>query len=541
VALKEVRIPVGVPRGDPDRAQQRVYREARAAARLNHPGAVAVYDVISEDGAVYIVMELVEAPTLDELVREWGSLPPSRVADIGLRLLDVLTAAHARSIVHRDIKPTNVMVADDGSVKLADFGVAALTDEPRMTTGGATVGSPAFMAPEQAQGGPVGPATDLWALGATMYYAVEGWPPFERGQSIATLTAVVNDDVPPPRRAGPLRPVIMGLLQKDPNARLSAYDLRVLLERSIRLSDGASTAELAPASGRFQGRGLDEQPARSPDAPAGRHLTPPPRRSTRRARHGRALAIVAVLTFLALVGALVALSPWRSDRVAGSEARHSTVPSPSPPGARPSTGVAGPPASPAPSATSPPAEPSTQASSPPSPVPSPPSQSGQPGASPQVSTGPGSPAAPGVPAGWTVYRDASVGWEIAHPEGWEAIPRNSHTIDFRDPGTGAYMRVAWTDEPGPDPQARWEEYSRSFAASHEAYHEIKIDSTTFHGMKASNWEFTFVDGGAELHANDLGFVNTEWGFALFFQTPVDSWESFQDDRRAFEDSFEAPS
>src|SRR4051812_25115694 len=298
VALKEVRIPVGVPSGDPDRAQKRVFREARAAARLNHPGAVAVYDVLSEDGAVYIVMELVEASTLDELVGEWGSLPPARVADIALRLLDVLTAAHAKGIIHRDVKPTNVMVAGDGSVKLADFGVASLTDEPGITTRGVTIGSPAFMAPEQAQAGPVGPATDLWALGATMYYAVEGRPPFERGQSIATLTAVVNDDVPPPRRAGALRPAIMGLLRKDPSARLSADDLRVLLEGTIRGSDASSTAEL-PATGPPRAGHMDldarsapdavptiaRSPARAPAAPGQRHLTLPPRHSRTRQPH----------------------------------------------------------------------------------------------------------------------------------------------------------------------------------------------------------------------------------------------------------------
>ena len=126
-----------------------------------------------------------------------------------------------------------------------------------------------------------------------------------------------------------------------------------------------------------------------------------------------------------------------------------------------------------------------------------------------------------------MYRDDSVGWQIAHPQDWEAIPRDFHTMDFRDPTSGAYMRVAWTDEPGSDPQARWKEYSRS--------------STAFHGMKASNWEFTFVEEGAELHANDLGFVTTEYGFALFFQTPADAWETLQSDRRAFEESFEAPS
>jgi hypothetical protein len=286
-------------------------------------------------------------------------------------------------------------------------------------------------------------------------------------------------------------------------------------------------------------------PARSPDVPAERRLTPPPRRSTtRRAQHGgrRALATAAVLLFLALGVALVALAPWKADRAAVSDARHSTVPSLSPPGARPSRAVVGPPASSVPSSPSPRAEPSEPAASPAaSPVPSAPSPTGQPPASPQVSAQPsGTSGGAGVP-GWSVYRDDSVGWQIAHPQDWEAIPRNSHTIDFRDPTTGAYMRVAWTDEPGSDPQARWEEYSRSFAASHDDYHEILIDSTTFHGMKASNWEFTFVDGGAELHANDLGFVNTEYGFALFFQTPADAWETLQSDRRAFEESFEAPS
>src|SRR3954471_7725516 len=422
VALKEVRIPVGVPSGDPDRAQKRVLREARAAARLNHPGAVAVYDVISEDGAVYIVMELVEAPTLDELVSKRGSLPPARVADIALRLLDVLTAAHAKGIIHRDVKPTNVMVAGDGSVKLADFGVASLTDEPGITTRGVTIGSPAFMAPEQAQAGPVGPATDLWALGATMYYAVEGRPPFERGQSIATLTAVVNDDVPPPRRAGALRPAIMGLLRKDPSARLSADDLRVLLEGTIRGSDASSTAEL-PATGPPAGHmdrdarsapdavpTIAPSPARAPAAPGQRHLTLPPRHSrTRRPHRGRrrALATAAVLTILALGAALVALAPWRQDGVAVSDARRSTGPGPSPTGARPSRGVVAPPASSVPTPPSPRAQPSDQASPPASPAtsaPSSPEQSSEP--SPQVSpVSSGTTAPAGIPEGWTVYRD----------------------------------------------------------------------------------------------------------------------------------------
>ena len=204
VAVKEVVFPPTMPEQERRPAQARVMREARAAARLNHPGAVTLYDVVQDRGGTFIVMELVNAPTLADLVRADGPLPVERVAEIGAQLASALEAAHAAGIVHRDVKPGNVMVPPRGMAKLADFGIASLAGDPQLTSTGLVIGSPAYMAPEQAKGEASGPPADFWALGGTMFYAVEGEPPFDRGTSIATLAAVVNDPPRRPRRAGPL-------------------------------------------------------------------------------------------------------------------------------------------------------------------------------------------------------------------------------------------------------------------------------------------------------------------------------------------------
>ena len=231
VAVKEVVFPPTLPETERNSAEARVMREARAAARLNHPGAVILYDVVQDQDHPFIVMELVSAPTLAELVRAEGPLPAERVAEIGLQVAGALEAAHRAGIVHRDVKPGNVMVPEGGPAKLTDFGIASLQGDPQLTATGLVVGSPAYMAPEQAKGEPSRPSTDFWGLGATMYYAVEGVPAFERGTSLATLAAVVNDDPRPMRRAGQLTPVITALLNKDPAVRLSGPELRTELSR----------------------------------------------------------------------------------------------------------------------------------------------------------------------------------------------------------------------------------------------------------------------------------------------------------------------
>jgi serine/threonine protein kinase len=229
VAIKEVVFPPTMPDKERHPAQARVLREARAAARLDHPGAVTLYDVVQDRGGIFIVMELVEAPTLAELVTEHGPLPPVRAAELGVQLARVLEAAHAAGIVHRDVKPANVLVPERGMAKLADFGVASLQGDPQLAATGLVIGSPAYMAPEQARGEEAGPPADWWALGATLFYAVEGEPPFDRGTSIATLAAVVNESPRSPRRAGPLTDLLTALLAKDPAARPSGAKVRVWL------------------------------------------------------------------------------------------------------------------------------------------------------------------------------------------------------------------------------------------------------------------------------------------------------------------------
>jgi eukaryotic-like serine/threonine-protein kinase len=248
VAVKEVVFPPTMLDEERRPVQARVMREARAAARLNHPGAVTLYDVVKDRGGTFIVMELINAPTLADLVRSDGPLPVERVAEIGAQVASALEAAHQAGIVHRDVKPGNVMVPGNGTAKLADFGIASLQGDPQLTSTGLVIGSPAYMAPEQAKGEESGPPADFWALGATLFYAVEGEPPFDRGTSIATLAAVVNDPPRTPRRAGRLTPVITALLAKDPGSRPSGPDLRAALGRLAAIPPSPPT-EVLPVYG----------------------------------------------------------------------------------------------------------------------------------------------------------------------------------------------------------------------------------------------------------------------------------------------------
>ena len=230
VAVKEVAIPPSVSDSEREVLRARVMREARAAARLNHHASVSVFDVVEEDGRIFLVMELVECGSLSDLVSQSGPLSPERAAAIGLQILDALQAAHASGVIHRDVKPSNVLVLDDGTVKLTDFGIASLQDDPRITSTGMVLGSPSYMAPEQAQGAEGGPATDVWGLGTTLYYAVEGLAPFAKGEPLPTMHAVVHEDPRPPQLAGPLAGPIIAMLAKDPRRRPDVRTARQLLE-----------------------------------------------------------------------------------------------------------------------------------------------------------------------------------------------------------------------------------------------------------------------------------------------------------------------
>jgi serine/threonine protein kinase len=224
VAMKEITFSVELTDEERRTLRERTMREARAAAKLDHPCVTTVYDVVEEGGKPWLVMEHVSARSLQEILEADGPLSPSAVATIGLDLLAALDAAHDAGIVHRDVKPSNVLVDRKGHARLTDFGIATTTGDSSLTTQGALIGSPSYMAPERANGEEPRPPVDLWSLGATLYAAVEGRPPFDRGEPMATLLSVVSEPPAPMLRAGPLEPVLHGLLTKDPAQRSTASE-----------------------------------------------------------------------------------------------------------------------------------------------------------------------------------------------------------------------------------------------------------------------------------------------------------------------------
>ncbi|WP_345433974.1 serine/threonine-protein kinase [Actinoallomurus vinaceus] len=240
VAVKEILLPDGLDDATRAGLLERFVREARAAAHLDHPAIISVYDVVTEDDLPWIVMRLVRGGSLDQLVREHGPLPPDRVATIGLQMLDALDTAHAAGILHRDVTPRNVLVGDDDRIVLTDFGIAAMEGATALTQTGALIGSPGYIAPERLRGRPAGPESDLWSLGAVLHFAVEGGPAYTAGEIPALIGMVLTEEPEPPTRAGPLAPVLKGLLIKDPATRLTAE----LARRRLR-----AVTEAGPALG----------------------------------------------------------------------------------------------------------------------------------------------------------------------------------------------------------------------------------------------------------------------------------------------------
>ncbi len=290
VAIKELVPPPGLTPGERQEMRERSLREARAIARLNNINVVRVFDVLRTDADPWIVMEYVPSRSLQDTLAADGPYSPVRAAEIGLGVLNALRAAHRAGVVHRDVKPGNVLIGADGRVVLTDFGLATVPGDPNVTRTGLVLGSPAYIAPERARDGSAGPAADLWSLGATLYAAVEGASPFARPSAIATLAALATENPPPARNAGPMKPVLNGLLRKDPTHRINAEEAERLLLRAAgrrsKLSFPMSPTMRRPGAGRDRSAlttGTSSAPVvpgpRPPVArPSGRTVTPAPGR-----------------------------------------------------------------------------------------------------------------------------------------------------------------------------------------------------------------------------------------------------------------------
>ena len=522
VAVKRVELPPHLPTADRAALRQRVLREARAAARVAHPRLVTIFDVVEDEGTVFLVQELVDAPTLKELVIERGPLSPTEVARIGAQLADGLAAAHANGVVHRDVKPSNVMVRDDGTIKLADFGIASVSGDPQITATGVVMGSPAYMAPEQATGERVDAAADVWSLGATLYFAVEGTQPFGSTDTLSTLTAVVHDPPRPAKRAGGLEPVLHRLLDKDAGARPTIGEARQLLDG---VHDARPTVAVPPVAERTQVRApgyveADRTVARREvrEVEDDDDAVYEPMRPARARRSGAPLAALALLLVVLLVGGVALAMNVAGREDTGRDALDAT-------GEAPSTTETPDADDPATSSTE---APTTTAE-------------------PETATTTAAPPAPRgaqVPAGWTTFTDPKTGYTVAHPEGWRVQGRSGNRTDFTDPTTGSYLRVDWTDTPGESAQADWERQSDAFGKSHDGYEEIRIEPTTYAGStNASLWEYRYTAGGAALHAYNLGFVlpDRSYGFALNFQTREERWAASQSTWEQLKAGFSPPS
>jgi eukaryotic-like serine/threonine-protein kinase len=532
VALKEVDLPRGVEAGGRESLRARVSREARAAARLSHPGVVTVYDIAHDGEQDFIVMELVSAPTLEELVRTGGPLAPQRAARLGLGLLDALEAAHRAGIVHRDLKPKNVMVREDGATKLADFGIASVQGDPRLTATGLVVGSPAYMAPEQVEAQAVSPATDLWALGATLWFAVEGQPPFGGGE-FQTLSAIVNGQPRRPERLGPLTPVLARLLVKEPAGRATPAQLRPLLRQVAEgAGGGVWTTGTAPSS-----IGL-----RSPTGGPG--------------TGGRGAGAAGDATVVGSRGSGAARDATVAGR-RGDVASGDTPPVPSRVRRREEdAGAAGRGAAPGRRRRLPPV--------PPVPLPGEPVFGGRrrrvrlpmvfaavavvlagtiiwQGVSrdddqrtPSATT-----RRPGVPAGWRSFQDPDGTYRLSFPPTWTPTDRGSF-IDFTEPGGERFFRVQPTTD-GMAPLTAQRSLERSFMARHpgDDYRRLRLGATTFRGVPAAEWEFTFLNEGRLTRGYDITFTAGGRRHAILFQAPAGRWAASRDELQAFLTGFRA--
>lgn len=484
VAVKEVAFPHGLSAQDRDVLRERTRREARAAARLDHPSAVTVFDVVEEGGSPFLVMELVEARPLSQVVRSDGPLTPAATARVGLALLGALELAHRQGIVHRDVKPGNVLLgpgpSDTGRVVLTDFGIASSVGDSSITSTGLLLGSPSYIAPERARGLPPEPASDLWSLGATLFTAVEGRPPYDGGDPLTTVTAVVTGEHAPFERAGPLRPVLEGLLEREPSRRLTAVAARRMLEQVAAEQDPSPTvalrippprevparAERTTALPVAEVRDAATAPA-APAAPVRRPTwdRPAPVARRRRSRGPAVLAGLVVLLAAAVVALVVVLDPGGGDE---------------PPGAATSS----------------------------------------PSASASASADPGA----ALPDGWTRF-EAEQGWSIGVPPGYVRSTYRGSQVQLRDPEARRTLRVDVQSSGDGGAEQALARLSPQLGASLGGYQQLRLEPAEFGDLDAADLEFTYFDQ-TDLRVLDRALVAEDGRtYFLYWQVNAADWQA----------------
>ncbi|GAA3768794.1 serine/threonine-protein kinase [Streptomyces chiangmaiensis] len=490
VAIKELTAALYVTESDRAVLLARTHAEARAAARINHSAVVTIHDVLEHDNRPWIVMELVEGGSLADAVKEHGRIEAAEAARIGMWVLRALGAAHAAGVLHRDVKPGNVLLATDGRVLLTDFGIAQVEGDSTITRTGEIVGSVDYLAPERVRGHDPGPASDLWALGATLYTAVEGRSPFRRTSPLTTMQAVVDENPEPPQFAGALGPVIAALLSKDPAHRPGAAQLEQMLAEAAEGRRPKSAQEYVatqhvdlPHREDTTANAPGRREAREAQAIGRTRLQSAPPTASRRRRRGRTVAVV--LAVAAIVGAAGAVAANRfANRDDG-------------------TGVS----------------------------------VGTPPTSDSATPAPGSQqAGSGIPEGWVRKKDPA-GFSISLPKGWKrsvSIDQDGlRQVDY-SPDKGKHLvRVAV--DTAPDFRTSYEHMSylnQRISRRLRDYKQLSLKEELFRDLPGVRWEYTWNALAKDAphyfpgpyRAIDVGYMESDGTeYAIYAASPADDW------------------
>ncbi|MEJ8659215.1 serine/threonine-protein kinase [Streptomyces sp. MS1.AVA.4] len=489
VAVKELTAGLYVSEADRTVLHARTQKEARAAARISHPNVVTVHDVLEHDGRPWIVMQYVDGPSLADAAKESGRIPPAEAARIGLHVLGALRAAHAAGVLHRDVKPGNVLLASDRRVLLTDFGIAAIEGDSTITRTGELVGSIDYLAPERVRGGDPGPASDLWSLGATLYTAVEGTSPFRRTSPLSTMQAVVTEEPAPAEHAGSLGPVITALLRKEPGQRPPADEAERMLLEAMEGRRPKSAQQYVPT----QSVDAEERRAATavlsgPHVPDG-HAHPSTAAVPVRKRSGRWRRTLLVIALAAVVGGGAGFLALRYADSGGQGTDD--------PGSSTTSGAAG-------GKTTPSAE----------------------------------------QDGWERVDDPA-GFSLLVPEGWER-QLDGDQIDYTPDNGRHLIRISIDRTPDfENPYMHMQDVEKTVRTRLPEYQRVRLDQNTFRDQeKSALWEFTWTEtknnAGERRAIDQVYYADDGTEYALYMSSPAKEWSTTRKQFDTMVQSFQPP-